>query len=158
MQFQVEVWQRLPACPTACLCVCVCVCSVCACWHAADTVTFTVLPNVFVACLFVRPAVCPLPPPLSLLRCTFRSVSCFVLSPVGLLPPPSPCIPLCLSGHNKCLTAAKSTATATSTSTSTPTAITIPLPMSILIPILFDLPLEVPRPSLHLLIAFFSLK
>lgn len=59
MQFQVEVWQRLPACPTACLPVCVC--GVCACWHAADTVTFTVLPNVFVACLFVRPAVCPLP-------------------------------------------------------------------------------------------------
>lgn len=50
----------LPACPPARLPVCVC--GVCACWHAADTVTFTVLPNVFVACLFVRPAACPLPP------------------------------------------------------------------------------------------------
>lgn len=131
----------------ACLCMCVCVCGVCACWHAADTVTFTVLPNVFVACLFVRPAACLLPSlsvSLSLLRCTFRSVSCLVLSPVGLLPrqPSTPCIPLCLSGYNKCLTAAKSTATSTSTSTPTPTAITIPMPMSILIPIPFDLALE----------------
>lgn len=49
-----------PACLPDCLPACVC--GVCACWHAADTVTFTVLPNVFVACLFVRPAVCPLPP------------------------------------------------------------------------------------------------
>lgn len=71
----------------ACLpdCLPVCVCCVCACWHAADTVTFTVLPNVFVACLFVRPAVCPLSPPLSVrpsfvvLSVPFRALS-FLLS------------------------------------------------------------------------------
>lgn len=73
-----------PACLPDCLPVCVC-----ACWHAADTVTFTVLPNVFGACLFVRPAVCPVPPlpPLSpslchsfvVLSVPFRALS-FLLS------------------------------------------------------------------------------
>lgn len=125
-----------PACPPACLCVCLLACS-----------RYSYIYS-FAQCfcsLFVCATSCLSPAPLSLspspLRRTFRSVSCFVLSPVGLLPPPStPCIPLCLSGHNKCLTAAKSTAT--STSTPTPTAITIPMPMSILIPIPFDLALE----------------